>query len=49
MDSLLAKYGNVAAGDDGPAPAPRPRLPWLAIAIAVAIVAASAFFLLVMP
>ena len=49
MDSLLAKYGNVASGDDGPAPAPRPRLPWLAIAIAVAIVAASAFFLLVMP
>lgn len=49
MDSLLAKYGNVAAGDDGPAPVPRPRLPWLAIAIAVAIVAVAAFFLLVMP
>ena len=49
MDSLLAKYGNVASGDDGPAPARRSGFPWLVMAIAVAIAAAAAFFLLVMP
>lgn len=49
MDALLAKYGNVAAADDGPAPARRSKLTWLAIAIAAAIAATAAALLLVIP
>ena len=49
MDALLAKYGNIAAEDDGPAPARRSKSPWLAIAIAATIAAAAAVFLLVIP
>jgi serine/threonine-protein kinase len=49
MDALLAKYGNIAAADDGPATARRSKLPWLAIAIAAAIAATTAVLLLVIP